>query len=147
MNLELRRIQFTDKFTIGVLLLNGRFQCLTCEDKVREIEGLPVAEWKVYGETAIPYGTYKVIVNFSNRFKRHLPLLLNVPGFEGIRIHVGNWAKDTDGCILPGERRLVDGVGKSLAAFNRLYPLILNAHNNGEDITMTVTKGTRRERA
>ena len=142
MELVLTRFKFTPKFTIGFLTINGVFECFTCEDTVREVKGQPVEKWKVYGETAIPYGRYKVIINFSNRFKRFLPLLINVPGFEGIRMHIGNWAKDTEGCILPGETMMIDGVGKSVAAFTKLYAQLLNAQHRNDEIWITVKSGT-----
>ena len=83
-----------ERNVIGDMYLNGEFFCYTLEDEVR------AKGEKVYGKTAIPDGTYKVIVNRSNRFKRDMPLLLDVPMFEGIRIHSGNSAKDSSGCIL-----------------------------------------------
>jgi hypothetical protein len=80
--------------TIGKMYIDGIDTCYTLEDVVREE--------KIYGETAIPTGTYKVIINFSNRFQQLMPLLLDVPEFEGVRIHPGNTDKDTHGCILVG---------------------------------------------
>ena len=94
MNLVLQRIAQTPEYTIGRLEIDGQFFCNTLED--------PVRDEKIAGKTAIPEGTYEVIVNRSPRFKRDLPLLLDVPNFEGIRIHRGNTAKDTSGCILVG---------------------------------------------
>ena len=146
MDLVLTRIQFTPKFTIGFLTINGIFECFTCEDTVRERVGVPVEQWKIKGETAIPYGRYKVIINMSPRFKRFLPLLIDVPGFTGIRIHIGNWSKDTDGCILPGQTRLVDGVGKSTAAFTKLYAQMLNAQHRSEEMWITVKAGSWNDR-
>jgi hypothetical protein len=92
--LRLTRKEFTDRSTIGELHVNGVFECFTLEDTVRPV--------KIKGETAIPEGRYEVVVNFSERFQRPLPLLLNVPNFEGVRIHPGNTDKDTEGCILVG---------------------------------------------
>lgn len=79
---------------IGELTIDGVHQCFTLEDKVREK--------KIFGKTAIPPGRYEVTVSFSNHFQKKLPLLMNVPNFEGVRIHSGNTAKDTEGCILVG---------------------------------------------
>ena len=79
---------------IGDLLINGEFFCYVLEDQLR------AKGEKVYGETCIPAGTYKVVVDMSNRFKRLMPRLLNVPMFEGVRIHGGNTAKDSHGCPL-----------------------------------------------
>lgn len=82
------------------------FLCFTLEDEIREIPGKPVQEWKIPKETAIPQGTYKVIVDRSTRFKIDLPHILDVPGFGGIRIHGGNKAENTEGCLLVAHRKL-----------------------------------------
>jgi len=91
-------------FTMGELFLNGKKFCNTLEDQIRDLnydgDLSDAGEVKVYGKTAIPRGTYKVQITMSNRFKKELPLLLNVAGFEGIRIHGGNTVEDTLGCIL-----------------------------------------------
>jgi hypothetical protein len=113
MKLTLKREPSTTKSTPSKLYVDGVFECYTLEDVVRPS--------KIYGEAAIPAGTYKVIINMSNRFKRLLPLLLNVPNYEGIRIHPGNTDKDTEGCILPGVTRSVDFVGNSRVAFDALF--------------------------
>lgn len=97
MKLTLKRIFLGTDYTIGKLYIDGEYFCDTLEDTVRDE--------KIPGETAIPCGIYDVVVNMSNKFKRKLPLLLNVPNFTGIRIHRGNTAKDTEGCILVGENR------------------------------------------
>lgn len=94
MNLLLLRNVFTDKSTIGDLLINGNFFCYTLEDVVR----LP--NQKIYGKTAISTGKYEVVLSMSNRFKKLLPELLNVPNFTGIRMHGGNTSEDTEGCIV-----------------------------------------------
>ena len=83
------------------------------EDKVRPV--------KIKGETAIPAGRYEVIINFSQRFGRMLPLFLNVPNFEGVRIHPGNTAADTEGCILVGETKDAEFIGQSKLAFEGLF--------------------------
>lgn len=102
MILVLKRIAFLDDCTIGTLSIDGQVLCHTLEDRSREIEGRPVNDWKVPGSTAIPRGSYAVLCDYSERFKRVLPRLLDVPGFAGVRIHAGNTAKDTEGCILVG---------------------------------------------
>ena len=80
------------------------FVCNTLEDKVRNKKGTKKEDFiKVYGETAIPYGTYRVVITYSNAFKKNLPEILNVPLYEGIRIHTGNINSDTYGCILLGD--------------------------------------------
>jgi len=120
MNLLLQRSPSRNGTTIGRLSIDGTFFCFTCEDEIREGE-------KIAGKTAIPAGRYKIIITESNRFGRLLPLLVNVPGFAGIRIHPGNTAADTEGCILPGYDLRPDGVGRSRDAFNALYDKITKA--------------------
>lgn len=108
MELLIKRLHKTSNSTIGELSINGKFECYTLEDVERDI--------KVYGKTAIPKGKYDVVMTLSNRFKVVLPLLLKVPNFEGVRIHAGNTAKDTEGCILLGQTRGIDFVGSSKKA-------------------------------
>jgi len=122
MELNLTRVEFTDESTIGELSINGTFECYTLEDKVRPV--------KVKGMTAIPAGSYEIIINFSERFKKPLPLLLNVPNFDGVRIHPGNSAKDTEGCILVGKSKSADFVGSSRAAFETLFEKLKRATEN-----------------
>ena len=115
MELKLRRFEFGTTYTIGKLYVDGVYFCFTLEDKVREGE-------KVQNATAIPYGTYNVIIDHSNRFGYDLPHVLNVPGFDGIRIHKGNTSADTDGCILVGTTWAgKDFVGNSKFAFDPLF--------------------------
>lgn len=121
MNLRLLREPTVNGATLGVLFRDGVFECFCIEDAVREISGQPVESWKVAGETAIPFGRYQVVISHSPRFGRRLPELLNVPGFTGIRIHPGNTAKDSEGCILPGRTRGSMSVGESRRAFETLY--------------------------
>ena len=109
MKLLLKRIALRDTYTIGKIYIDGEYFCDTLEDKVRDLNKNGVFdgdEKKVYGETAIPYGTYKVILSYSPKFKRILPELLDVPCFTGIRIHRGNTEKDTAGCLLVGENKV-----------------------------------------
>jgi Family of unknown function (DUF5675) len=120
MELQVNRTDFTDNSTIGELSANGQFECYTLEDKVRPV--------KMAGKTAIPPGRYEVIINFSQRFGRELPLLLNVPDFEGVRIHPGNTNEDTEGCILVGETKRTNFVGDSKPAFERLFPKLKAAY-------------------
>lgn len=128
MKLEIKRLHKTDNSTIGELTIDGKFECYTLEDKEREFV-------KIKGETAIPKGTYKVIINQSNRFKRLLPLLIDVPNFEGVRIHAGNSNHDTEGCILVGQNRSVDYITKSRKAFESLFKKMQGAKN----ITITIS--------
>lgn len=102
MKLTLKRIYFAEKYTIGKLYIDGVYFCDTLEDKYRDL----TKEKKVMHETAIPFGTYEVIVNLSPKFKRELPRLLNVPYFEGILVHSGLYPSHTSGCILVGENKI-----------------------------------------
>lgn len=96
MKLTLKRNFKGPDYTIGKLYIDGHYFCDTLEDTVR-----PTGQ-KIAGKTAIPAGDYKVIKSYSPRFKKILPEILDVPGFSGVRIHAGNTAKDTDGCVLLG---------------------------------------------
>lgn len=131
MDLKLVRETFTDKSTIGKLYMNGKFFCYTLEDVVR-------AE-KIKHETAIPYGVYEVIVNWSNRFKQQMPLLLRVPNFEGVRIHWGNYSKDTDGCILLGKTKGDDFIGQSKTTYAN-FMNIMNEVSKSEKISIEIIK-------
>ena len=134
MKLELERTKKTKDCTIGELCVDGRWECYTIEDVVRD-NGV-----KVYGQTAIPAGTYDVDITFSNRFQKPLPLLLNVPGFEGVRIHTGNTALDTEGCIIVGRTvSSLTSVGESKLAFEHLFPQLQAAKLRGEKITIVVS--------
>ena len=113
MQITVKRLHKTNTSTIGELLIDGLFECYTLEDIERPV--------KIKAETAIPKGTYKVIINQSNRFKRLMPLLLNVPNFEGVRIHAGNTNHDTEGCILVGRTRSKDFIGQSRKAYEKLF--------------------------
>ena len=135
MKLQVVRFMCGATCTIGELLVDGEHECWTLEDVVRP-DGV-----KVYGETAIPYGTYPVIITFSNRFQRDLPLLVGVPNFEGIRIHPGNTAADTHGCLLVGRQHTGSRVTESVLAFNTLFPKIRDAFRQGQEITITFSSG------
>jgi hypothetical protein len=133
MKLVLKRIHFGENFTIGQLFeeteIGQNPLCYTLEDKFREIEGVPVEQWKVPHETAIPRGNYSVSITFSNRFGINLPLLADVPGYTGVRIHSGNSDKDTDGCILVGQSwdGVSNWIGASKVALSDLLPRIQNS--------------------
>jgi hypothetical protein len=126
MLITIKRLYKTDDSTIGELSIDGIFECFTLEDKERPV--------KIKGETAIAKGTYKVIINQSNRFKRLLPLLIDVPDFEGVRIHSGNSNHDTEGCILVGQSRNKNYIGQSRKAFDKLFKKMQAAKN----ITITI---------
>lgn len=113
MEITLKRTALNPEFTLGEMFIDGAFFCYTVEDTVR-------SGAKVKGKTAIAYGRYKVIISKSMRFKKDMPLLLDVPNFEGIRIHSGNTAEDSEGCIIVGMAQTLNGVGLSRVAFQRL---------------------------
>lgn len=142
MKLLLKRIHFGETFTVGQLYEESKYGlspiCYTLEDKVRQEEGKPVKDWKVQDKTAIPKGTYKVSVTMSNRFKTKLPLLENVEGFTGIRIHSGNSSANTEGCILVGMTwdGKSDWIGSSKIAMSALMPII---ENSTSPVTIDIT--------
>ena len=122
MKLKVIRKELTDISTIGELSVNGVFECFTLEDKVRDFKA--DGSGKVYGKTAIPKGNYEVVLTYSNRFKQVMPLLLNVPYFEGIRIHPGNKNEDTHGCLLVGNDKSKDLISNSKVAYQKLLARI-----------------------
>ena len=144
MKLTLRAVHKAPTFTISELFIDDRLkpECLILEDAVRERPGVPVSAWKVQDETAIPSGTYKVVLSRSTRFKRVLPEILNVPGFSGIRIHPGNHSGDTEGCLLPGVswNGKSDWVTRSRDAFAGLFNQMQAAWNRGEPISIEVKR-------
>lgn len=134
MKLRVERRFLKPDYTVGQLYVDGVFFCDTLEDRVRDLN----REKKVAGETAIPAGCYEVVVNWSPRFKRRLPRLLHVPGFEGILIHRGNRAEDTAGCILVGENRVKGAVVQSTGYEIRLTALLEEVQQRGEKIQVEV---------
>ena len=129
MKLKLIRIYKAETYTIGKLYVDDELFCDVLEDKVRSNGE------KVYGQTAIPIGTYKVILNMSNRFKCIMPLLLNVPNFEGIRIHSGNTSEDTHGCLLVGKNTEKGKVTESRKTFQNLMSILTLAK---DEITIEI---------
>lgn len=138
MRLVLERTWRGDKCTIGTLLVDGAYECFTLEDVERGTDAETVLQWKIPGQTAIPFVTSTVTITFSQRFQRDLPLVVSVPGFSGIRIHPGNTAADTEGCILVGRTKGPTFVGESKAAFNALFPKIKKAIDDGDLVTLEV---------
>lgn len=131
MQLLLTRQERTDESTIGELSLNGVHVCYTLEDKDRGLtKDMPQEELrstKVKGQTAIPTGTYEVIIDMSVRFKKVMPLLVDVPGFAGIRIHSGNTSADTEGCIIVGRKKGTNAVYESKLAFFDVFGILHEA--------------------
>ena len=125
-------------YTIGKLYIDGEYFCDTLEDKDRGLtDGMTVSEIskiKIKKETAIPTGTYKVTITYSNRFKKNMPLINDVKGFEGIRIHSGNTDKDTEGCVLVGFNKVKGNVINSRDTYNKLFSVLSKSNN----ITITI---------
>lgn len=134
MKLRVERLWKKPAYTVGRLFVDGKFFCNTLEDTVRDLSN----EKKVYGKTAIPYGEYKVVYNWSPKFGRNLPRLLNVPAFEGILIHPGNTADDSAGCILVGRNTEVGRLTESRYTSDKLNVLIEDAQRGGENITIEI---------
>ena len=138
MQLWVHRDVHGDTFTAGRLYVDGAFFCFSLEDADREIPGVPVSEWKVPGETAIPRGSYDVRLTMSARFKRVMPEVCDVPGFTGIRIHTGNTSRDTEGCLLVGlQTDNAGSVYQSKDAFNRLFAKLQAAQDRSEPVRIT----------
>lgn len=135
MKLTLKRIALRSTYTIGRLYVDGNYFCDTLEDTVRDLNKngkFDNGEKKVYGKTAIPYGTYEIKWTYSPRFKKYTPQLMNVPSFSGIRIHAGNSADQTEGCLLLGQNKKVGMVLNSRATINKFYPMIKEACSKGK---------------
>lgn len=135
MKLALKRIALRPTYTIGKLYIDDAYFCDTLEDTVRDINKsgkFDNGEQKIKGKTAIPYGTYEIKWTYSPRFKKYTPQLMNVPSFEGIRVHAGNTSADTEGCLILGENKQVGKVLNSRATINKFYPIIKEACSNGK---------------
>lgn len=122
MELALKRRWLTGASTIGELYVDGQRQCFVLEDRYR-----PPPEPKVKGATCIPVGRYEIQLTRSLKFRRTLPLLIQVPDFVGVRIHPGNTIADTEGCLLPGRVRHGESVLESVLAFEALFARFLSA--------------------
>ena len=138
MRLRVKRIAKNSEYTIGNLYIDGEFFCNTLEDMDRGLKDsqslLYIKAKKIFGKTAIPTGTYKVDMTYSNRFKKVLPLLVGVKGFDGIRIHQGNLPKDTEGCLLVGKNTFKGMVSDSKITLDSL----LNKMAKEKDIIITI---------
>jgi hypothetical protein len=149
MLIELFRHTFTEASTIGTLRI-GQKSWHSIEDKDRGLtQQMPLSEIqkvKVYGMTCIPYGMYKVMITQSARFTRmkgrpiFMPQLINVPGFEGIRIHPANLASQLEGCIAPGKGSAKDKVTESRTAYSELLALINTAIKTGEEVWIDIKR-------
>lgn len=141
MELRVERLWPRENYTVGRLYVNNEFFSNTLEDKIidkNKNEIFDNGEKKVYGESAIPYGKYKVVYNYSPKFGRNLPRLLDVPHFEGILIHPGNTAKDSFGCILVGKNTSKGMLSESRYTSDKLNEIIDAAQKRGEEITIEI---------
>ena len=152
MKLTLKRTFKGPQYTLGKLYVNGVYECDTLEDTDRGLHEtqslLEIQSKKVYGQTAIPYGTYKIDMNtVSPKFKDRvwakfcngkLPRLLDVKGYDGVLIHVGNKVGDTLGCILVGENTSNGVISNSTITFKKLYSSLLEGKNRGEELTIKI---------
>lgn len=131
----LERDILTEGYSLGRLYVAGMHFGFTCEDKDRELETGGV---KIPGATAIPRGRYRLTTSLSNRFGRELPILEDVPGFTGVRVHGGNHAADTEGCFLLGRVRTRDGVANCAERVGALIKLINDTEDAGNQCWITV---------
>lgn len=155
MELTLKRIALRNECTIGKLYVDGEYVCDTIEDTVRDLDKdgkFANGEVKIPGKTAIPYGRYEVTMkvkspkysNFSKyswakKYDGYLPRLLNVPHFDGVLIHPGNTADDSEGCLLVGENKVVGKVINSVNTFSRLMDdYLVPAKKRNERIFMVI---------
>lgn len=142
MRIKIERKYKKDTYTIGKLYMNNQYWCDTLEDKDRGLKSTMTEEEifdvKVKGKTAIPTGLYSLAYTFSNKFHKYLPLLLNVKGFSGIRIHAGNTADDSEGCILLGFNKKKGQVINSRKTCNDFNHIIENTLDRGELITIEI---------
>ena len=144
MELRLERKYRNNNYCIDKLYINGKYFSDVLEDPDRGLTDTmsleEIKKIKIKGNTCIPYGTYNITITYSPRFKKNLPLLNNVKGFDGIRIHSGNKPQDTEGCLLPGFNKVKGQVIDSRVTTNKLIAQIQQALNKGEKVTITITK-------
>lgn len=138
MKIKLVRIAFKETYTIGKLYVDGKYVCDTIEDKDRGLDNSmtvnEILRRKIKGQTAIPTGHYNIEITYSPKYKRMMPLLVGVKGFSGIRIHSGNTAKDTEGCLLVGKNKQVGMVLESRDTYQRLFAMMQGEKNITIDI-------------
>lgn len=154
MRIEIERRYKCNGYTIGRLAIDSKYFCETLEDTDRGLRDDmsldQIRSLKLKSITAIPTGTYRITLDLKSpkfggkKFYKQtcngkLPRLLDVKGFDGVLIHCGNTAKDTDGCVLIGENKVKGQVINSQETFRKFYPLLLAAKKRGEEITVTIT--------
>ena len=144
MELRLERKYRSNNYCIDKLYINGKYFSDALEDPDRGLTDSmsleEIKKIKIKGNTCIPYGTYNVTITYSPRFKKNLPLINNVKGFDGIRIHSGNTPQDTEGCLLLGLNKVKGRVVDSKVTVNKFIDIVQKALNKGEKITIEITK-------
>ena len=144
MELKLERKYRSNNYCIDKLYINGKYFSDALEDPDRGLTDTmsleEIQKIKIKGNTCIPYGTYNVTITYSPRFKKNLPLINNVKGFDGIRIHSGNTPQDTEGCLLLGFNRVKGQVVDSRITVSKFITQIQQALNKGEKVTIEITK-------
>lgn len=142
MEITVKRKFKGNNYTIGSLYIDDKYFCDTLEDIDRgltdNMTDSYISTVKVVDQTAIPTGSYKVTITYSNRFQKLLPLINNVKGFSGIRIHSGNTKEDTSGCILVGFNTKKGKVVNSRVTFNKLFNILQGTLNNGEQVEIKI---------
>jgi hypothetical protein len=139
MELLLQRQKSNSKCTYGSLYMDGNFECYTLEDIVRVFDKSLPNNGKIAGQTAIPAGRYKVILDWSKRFVRVMPHILAVPYFEGVRLHKGNTDSQTEGCILLGKEITgTDWLGHSKDAFDPFFEKLKIVVAEGKEIWIEI---------
>ena len=134
MELKLKRVAKLPTYTIGHLYNGDQYLCDTLEDTWRDLNKVP----KVYGQTAIPEGRYRIVMTWWAKHNKEIPILLNVPYFDGILIHAGNTAKDTEGCILVGENKVKGQVVNSQYHSQIISEMISEAIDMNEKVFITI---------
>ena len=134
MRLTLKRIANRKDYCIGKLYINGKYFCDTLEDVDRGLDDSmtedEIKAIKVKGQTAIPVGIYTVLLTYSPKYQKIMPLINNVKGYSGIRIHSGNSSKDTEGCLLVGKNTVVGRLTDSRNTFNALFKKLQQKGSN-----------------
>lgn len=142
MEITVKRKFKGNNYTIGSLYIDGKYFCDTLEDIDRgltdNMTDSYISTVKVVDQTAIPTGSYKVTITYSNRFQKLLPLINNVKGFSGIRIHSGNTKEDTSGCILVGFNTEKGKIVNSRVTFNKLFNILQDTLNNGKQVEIKI---------
>lgn len=144
MEIVVKRINFADDYTEGQLFVNGKYICDTLEDKDRNLDNYmsedEILQRKIYGVTAIPVGKYRITIDYSYKFKKNLIHILNVKGFDGIRIHSLNEASQSLGCIGVGKKTGDGWISESRKTYAILHKIVEEALNMGDNVYLTIEK-------